>query len=47
MIKKKFSTDFLAKESFVWVNPACRSIHWYVSFHFTSSLIPLDSSFTE
>jgi hypothetical protein len=29
MIKKKFSKDFMVKESFVWINPAARSIHWF------------------
>jgi len=28
MIKKKFSKDFMVKESFVWINPSARSIHW-------------------
>eukprot|EP01035_Chromulina_nebulosa_P031717 gene31717-42299_t len=28
MIKKKFSTDFIFKENFIWMDSTSRSIHW-------------------
>jgi hypothetical protein len=28
-LKKKFSTDFMAKDSAVWIDPQKRSLHWY------------------
>jgi hypothetical protein len=31
MMRKKFSGDYVMKESFVWIEPASKSIHWSVS----------------
>lgn len=28
VMKKKFSTDFMFKESFVWIQPDTKSLHW-------------------
>lgn len=28
MLKKKFSTDYLHKDSFLWLDPATMSLHW-------------------
>lgn len=28
MMKKKFSTDFLFKDSFIWINSTTKSLHW-------------------
>jgi len=28
MLKKKFTSDFMFKESFVWLDSSTRSIHW-------------------
>lgn len=28
-LKKKYSTDFMAKDSAVWIDPQKRSLHWY------------------
>jgi hypothetical protein len=27
-VKKKFSKDFLAKDSFMWIDPLRKSLHW-------------------
>jgi hypothetical protein len=30
-MKKKFSTDFMFKDSIIWVDSLTKSLHWYVS----------------
>jgi len=32
-LKKKFSTDFMFKESFIWINPATKTLHWAKSLN--------------
>jgi hypothetical protein len=27
-MKKKMSNDFLSKDSFLWINPRSRTLHW-------------------
>lgn len=28
-MKKKFSTDFMYKDSYLWIIPDTKSLHWY------------------
>eukprot|EP01038_Epipyxis_sp_PR26KG_P009665 gene9665-13013_t len=38
-IKKKFSQDFLFKDSFIWINPYTKSLHWAKSMSDKNSKI--------
>ena len=31
MMKKKFASDFLAKDGFVWINLCTKTLHWFES----------------
>lgn len=30
VMKKKYSSDFMFKDSFVWISPTTKSLHWYL-----------------
>lgn len=32
MMKKKFTSDFVFKDNFLWINAKLRSLHWYTSY---------------
>jgi hypothetical protein len=31
IVRKKHSADFLFKDSYIWISPATRTLHWYVN----------------
>jgi hypothetical protein len=30
-MKKKLSSDFVSKDSILWISPRTKSLHWYAS----------------
>ena len=44
MMKKKFASDFLAKDGFVWINLCTKTLHWFKSPSIRLPIHPISDS---